>query len=145
MNDSKKGRIFEWKTAPRYDTCFVCGKKNACGLNLSFETAEGRAKTLWTPREDHCGYKGVVHGGIAATLLDEAMGWAGWQTYHLNFFTVELKVRYKKPLMAGVQYAVEAEMTHGRGKFYMAAGRIIGPEGEVYVEGEAKYFVRENL
>ena len=145
-NDDAKGyNMTDWQQAPRYDTCFVCGEKNKCGLDMAFMTKDNRARAIWEPREHHCGYKGVVHGGVSATLLDEAMGWAGWQTYKRNFFTVELKIRYRKPVRTGIKYFVETTMLVSRGKFYTAEGRIVDADGVVYVEGEAKYFLRDDI
>ncbi len=134
-----------WRPAPKYDSCFVCGESNPEGLNLTFQTADSRAITTWKPREEHCGYKGVVHGGISATILDEAMGWAGWRTFAKNFFTAELTIRYRKPVTTGREYRIETEMTKSRGKFYTAIGKIIAPDGEILVEGEGKYFVRDDV
>ncbi len=54
--------------------CFCCGAKNPIGLKLEFETtAEGRMRTIWTPRKEHQGFKDIVHGGLVATVLDEVM------------------------------------------------------------------------
>ncbi len=54
--------------------CFCCGPKNPIGLKLEFETtAEGRMRTIWTPRKEHQGFKDIVHGGLVATVLDEVM------------------------------------------------------------------------
>ncbi|PAW72220.1 MAG: hypothetical protein B9S33_22895, partial [Pedosphaera sp. Tous-C6FEB] len=61
---------------PHTRSCFVCGESNAHGLKLRF-TADGqRVHTWFTPRAEHIGFKGVTHGGILATVLDEIMVWA---------------------------------------------------------------------
>ncbi len=135
----------DWQIAPKFPTCFVCGDKNPAGLNLTFRTADSCAVTAWRPREEHCGYPGVVHGGIIATVLDEAMGWAGWRTFEKNFFSAEITIHYKKSVTTGREYRIETEMTKSRGKFYTAIGKIVAPDGEILVEGEGKYFVRDDI
>jgi hypothetical protein len=54
--------------------CFCCGPKNPIGLKLRFENLEdGRTRTVWRPRQEHQGFKDIVHGGLVATVLDEVM------------------------------------------------------------------------
>ena len=54
--------------------CFCCGERNPIGLKLSFETtAEGRLRTVWRPKQEHVGFKDLIHGGLIATVLDEVM------------------------------------------------------------------------
>ena len=45
-------------------------------------------------------WKGVVHGGMVALLLDEAVGWAAWHKGHPGV-TGKLEVRYRLPLRVG--------------------------------------------
>jgi acyl-coenzyme A thioesterase PaaI-like protein len=54
--------------------CFVCGEKNDFGLRAKFyETDNNELVALINPSEQHQGYPGRMHGGIAATILDETM------------------------------------------------------------------------
>ena len=64
------------KPLPHTYSCFVCGESNAAGLKLRFETDGRIVRTRFHPRPEHAGFKGVVHGGIIATVLDEVMVWA---------------------------------------------------------------------
>ena len=50
-------------------------------------------------------WKGVVHGGIVALILDEAVGWAAWHAGHPGV-TGKLEVRYRQPLRLGEQVHV---------------------------------------
>jgi acyl-coenzyme A thioesterase PaaI-like protein len=58
-----------------YGNCFVCGKNNPGGLQLSFEIDKERQtlKTTFVASPTFQGWDGIVHGGIISTLLDEAM------------------------------------------------------------------------
>jgi acyl-coenzyme A thioesterase PaaI-like protein len=61
----------------RNDLCFVCGKNNAQGLRLAFAYPEpGRAETSCSIPEHFSGWQRMTHGGLLATLLDEAMAHA---------------------------------------------------------------------
>ena len=54
--------------------CFGCGAANEHGLHLKFLLAEdGSVVSLSTISNDYEGPRGYLHGGIIATLLDEAM------------------------------------------------------------------------
>ena len=134
-----------WVEIPRYETCFVCGKDNECGLNLSFAARGREIRTLWTPQERHCGYSGVVHGGVISAVLDEIMGWAGWLHYRKYYLTAELTVRFKKPVRAGEEYSVRAELTRTTRKIYQSEGWIEDDSGVLHASGSGKFVVRSGL
>ncbi len=53
--------------------CFACGMDNPHGLRIEWRI-EGTSTTAeFTPDRKYQGWKGILHGGIIATLLDEAM------------------------------------------------------------------------
>lgn len=54
--------------------CFVCGEKNDFGLHANFyETDTNELVALIKPSDQHQVYPGRMHGGIAATILDETI------------------------------------------------------------------------
>ena len=66
------------------------------------EVDEGRALFAGRPGKQHYNPIGVVHGGLAATLLDSAMGCAvhttlppGW-----SYGTLDLSARFVRPITA---------------------------------------------
>ena len=61
------------------DRCFVCGKQNPLGLQVSPHiSADGAAvQIVCTPPEHFQGWASVTHGGILSTLLDEAITYVG--------------------------------------------------------------------
>src|SRR3989304_8168546 len=96
---------------PRYDHCFVCGKANPIGLDLTFYYHEDRIKTRFSPLPHHAGYQGIVHGGILATILDECMGWTCILSREVMCVAADLSIRYKSPAKVGhVLYAVSELM-----------------------------------
>jgi len=50
-------------------------------------------------------WAGVVHGGIVALLLDEAVGWAAWHAGRPGV-TGRLEVRYRQPLEVGEEVEI---------------------------------------
>src|SRR4051812_30547978 len=75
---------------------------------LGFELAaveEGRAVFAVTPQEFHYNPIGVVHGGLAATLLDSAMGCAGHSTLPAGFgyTTPEVKGNFSRAITAATR------------------------------------------
>ena len=64
------------------------------------EVDRGRAVFETTPAEFHYNPLGMVHGGLAATLLDSAMGCAVHTCLEVGdiYTTLELKLNYLKPM-----------------------------------------------
>lgn len=78
------------------DRCFVCGSRNPHGLRLGFAPDGDRAVTaVWRTSEVWEGYRGVIHGGIVSTVLDEAMSKAV-ATAGIRALTCELRVRLRQ-------------------------------------------------
>ena len=53
---------------------------------------------VFHPGEGDCGRPGVVHGGLAATLLDETMAALSWATDRQHSVTATLSLRYRVPV-----------------------------------------------
>ena len=96
--------------------CFCCGAKNPIGLRLEFEeTADGRMRTVWTPRREHQGFKDIVHGGLVATVLDEVMV----RMLYLKGIpavSASLETKLIHPLRSGGRYRFEGWIVRDRGR-----------------------------
>jgi acyl-coenzyme A thioesterase PaaI-like protein len=77
--------------------CFACGEANPHGLRLKFQynAEKRRASTQLTLSSRYQGATGFAHGGIIATLLDEAMAKANGMA-GIRAVTVRMKVVYRK-------------------------------------------------
>ena len=119
--------------------CFVCGRDNPEGLRLTFKVdEESRAiETVWTPREVHAGYRGVVHGGLVATVLDEVLGKLS-TCIGVPAVTAELTVRYLKPVPTGRPLRVEGRLTRERGRLLLGESRALLEDGTVAATATAK-------
>jgi uncharacterized protein (TIGR00369 family) len=95
--------------------CFVCGMDNPDGLRLKW-TVDGLTTTAqFIPDQKYQGWKGVLHGGIIATLLDEAMTRLVCVTLG-NAVTAEMTVRFVAPARIGDLLSICGEITKERGK-----------------------------
>lgn len=111
------------------------------GLLMDFriiEVAEGRAVFGVTPSEFHYNPIGVVHGGVAATLLDSALGCAVHSTLAAGsaYTTLEIKVNYIRPMtVATGPVRCEARVIHQGSRTATAEGRIEDEQGKLYAHG----------
>lgn len=122
--------------------CFVCGLKNIAGLQASFyETEDGALVATFTPRAEHQSYPGRMHGGIAATILDETIGRAMMigGLKEVWGVTLELKVEYKRPLPLGSELRVVARITEENSRFFSGRGEILLPDGRAAVIATGRY------
>ena len=96
--------------------CFVCGKKNNSGLKASFyETDKDELIAIFKPQQDHQGYPGRLHGGIAAAILDETIG------RNINMgrnqdvwgVTLEFSIKFRKPVPLDEDIRVVTRLQNG--------------------------------
>jgi uncharacterized protein (TIGR00369 family) len=124
---------------PNSQMCFVCGLENPAGLKASFyEDEDGHVTATWTPGEEYQGYPGVLHGGIAAALLDEALG----RTVvgrDLWLATAKMEIRYRNPIPIGEPLTVIAELTRVRSRTVEARGELRLTDGRIGAEANAVY------
>ncbi len=103
-----------------YQRCFVCGQRNPFGLHLVFRQEEDSIVADFQPREEHQGFPGVIHGGIVAALLDEALGRTSLLGHNQEWtMTGRLEIRYR-PLCAIWSVAARAGQAGDRAPPYDA-------------------------
>ncbi len=68
-------------------------------------------------------WQGLVHGGVIALMLDEAVGWAGWQAGFPGL-TGRLEVRYRQPLRPGERVRVVGRVERVRRSLVDASARV---------------------
>jgi uncharacterized protein (TIGR00369 family) len=122
--------------------CFVCGLKNSSGLQASFyEMENNELVALFVPTVEHQSYPGRMHGGIASTILDETIGRAILVGRDDDVWgvTLELQVKYKKPIPLGTEIKVIARLTEEGNRFFKGSGEIVLPNGDVAVTAEGRY------
>ena len=104
------------------------------------EVEEGRAVFAVEPDERHYNGLGIAHGGLAATLLDSALGCAINTVMPAGrvFTTLEMKINYVRPMRRETgEVRCEAEVLHAGGRVATAEGRILDGAGTLYAHGTA--------
>ena len=117
--------------------CFGCGRKNPIGLKLKFILTEEGCETIFVPDQFHQGFDGVVHGGITATVLDEAVANLFYQKSRVAM-TAELDIRYHHPLIVGRKYRITAKIAKQVGKLTYSEAFIYDEAGKKIVSAKAK-------
>jgi uncharacterized protein (TIGR00369 family) len=110
--------------------CFACGRDNRDGMRLKFYFDEERRLT-WCrfrlPRR-YQGPPGHAHGGIIATILDEAMGKVN-KLRSVVALTRGMEVEYLKPVPLGTLLVVEGIERSVRGRKHINIAEIRDQEG----------------
>ncbi len=122
--------------------CFVCGLSNPYGLKAFFyELENGELVGVFQPGQEHQGYPGRLHGGIASTILDETMGRAIMIEHdELWGVTIDINVRYRKPVPLDREIHVVGRITRDTSRAFEGTGEILLEDGTVAVEARGKYF-----
>jgi len=119
------------------DYCFACGKDNPIGLKLKFTPIPNGVQSQFTPSAEYEGFKDIIHGGIVATLLDEAIAWA-CRICGADAVTGEITVRYKKPLVTGKPVTIIGIVDKNKGKLLLGSAYIKNQNGELIATASAK-------
>jgi uncharacterized protein (TIGR00369 family) len=104
------------------------------------EVSEGRAVFTIEPDERHYNGLGIVHGGLAATVLDSALGCAinSMMPAGKIFTTLEMKINYVRPIRRETgEMRCEASVIHVGARVATGEGRIVDREGKLYAHGTA--------
>jgi uncharacterized protein (TIGR00369 family) len=109
--------------------CFGCGRANPVGLHLDFLLAEdGTVVCNAAIPDTYEGPQGYVHGGIIATLLDEAMS-KSVRARGYTAMTRHMEVDYLRPVPSGAPIRLEGHLTHNEGRKHWAQARILSVDG----------------
>ena len=78
--------------------CFGCGADNPYGLHMRFQSDGVKVVSRLTVPEHLCGWDGIIHGGVVATIHDEMMSWTAIQLLRKMILTKSVTVDFLKPL-----------------------------------------------
>ncbi len=121
--------------------CMVCGRDNASSLKARFyELEDGELLGVFDPLEMHQSYPGRVHGGIITAMLDETIGRAvNLDDLDAWGVTVEITVRFRKPVPVGDEVRVLARITKDSRRLFEGSGEIVLADGTVAAEATGRY------
>lgn len=119
--------------------CFACGSLNEHGLHLDLHVDGDRCWTETVLADRFQGWDGIAHGGIVATLLDEAMAWSLAATDNWGV-TARMTIAFRKPIPIGALVRAEGWSTDRRRRVIDTASRIVDvATGDVLATAEATY------
>ena len=125
---------------PYTHQCFVCGADNPHGLRLRFRFEAGEIRAEFVPREAHAGYKGIVHGGVVASALDEVMFWAAAYATRQFHVSVEMQIRWSRKVAVGGAYRLVGRLEREQRKFCFTEGELREPTGAVCATASGRYY-----
>jgi acyl-coenzyme A thioesterase PaaI-like protein len=127
------------------DGCFACGRENPIGLHLdSFELRDGEVSAVFDPRPDYRGAGNALHGGVAATALDEILVWAGILTERVMSVTGTMELRYRRPVEVLDSITLRARVEERRGRRMKVSGDLLVGD-QVCVQASGLYLVTQTL
>jgi len=125
---------------PHKNFCFVCGKDNPDSMGLRFNYDEERDCFVCHFRlgKRYTGPPGHSHGGIIATILDEAMGKVN-KLRNVIAVTSEMTINYLKPVPLYKPLRVESREETVEGRKHINVAEILDKKGEVLARGRALF------
>ncbi len=124
---------------PNSRHCFVCGLNNSFGLRIAFyNSGPGETSAEYTVPEQYQGYPGVVHGGIVASMLDEAAGRSHMGGDPPRFmYTARLEIHYRKNVPVGKPLRLVGKAGKSCRRTAAATSAIYDADGNLLAEAEA--------
>jgi acyl-coenzyme A thioesterase PaaI-like protein len=120
------------------DYCFACGERNPIGLHLEFAYGEEGGEARFAPQRAHQGFRGTMHGGLVATLLDETMAHAVISSCG-PAVTADLHIRLRGGVRTGRPVFLRGRVTGHHGRLILAEAEVLTEGGEVLAQAEGKF------
>ncbi len=126
---------------PHTAGCVACGPLNPHGLRLSLfvDPEDATVHTEFTPQPVHIGFEGVLHGGVLATVFDEAMVWAATWSGRRFCLCGELTIRFRAVAVIGRPLSVTARIELSRPRLIQTRAHAHDAAGGLIAEATAKY------
>lgn len=146
--------LHDWEAMPTQDSidesgrplhartqtgCFVCGQSNPHGLQIRFDN-QGPDETIatWTPAPAWEGFRGIVHGGVVSTVLDEAMSKAV-AGMGIEALTAELRVRFRRHVTSGEAFLIRGWIVSRNKRMIKAEAVLAAPDGTEHAHAWATF------
>lgn len=141
----KEHKITEW--IPWSETCFGCndGMNEGIGMRCGI-TEDGYVVGFCRTKTGHQGFPNTVHGGLVSAYLDEVLWHATRQEKPDTIaMTVEMTVRYFRPVDIGADIRVIAEPAEREGRHIYVNGYVLLSDNTVAATARIHYVtVRQN-
>ena len=125
--------------------CFACGPLSEIGLHLRFAVvADGHVRCTTTLAPAFQGWVGMAHGGIAMTLIDEAMAHAVGAT-GLRGVSADVRVRFRREVPLDERISVEGRVVWRRRNVLGVEASVTDSAGRLLVSGEGRFVERGTI
>lgn len=122
-----------------HNRCFGCGQANVTGLRLEFLLApDGAVVSLPIVSDAFEGHPGFLHGGIIATLLDEAMSKA-IRVLGTPSVTRTMEVEYLLPVPSGTRLRLEGSVVRSQGRRHWTEAVLLNAEGAALAQAKGLF------
>lgn len=133
---SQKGQ--DW----HHRNCYGCGPDNPHGLHMEFPFDEAQGEVVFRTKIPGYfeGAPSYVHGGVLASLLDEAQGVL---CFHIGHFVMTdgLHIKYKKACPLNTELEFRAILTAVRKRRLYTKATVINPvTGDLHVTSQARWY-----
>ena len=105
---------------------------------MTFEYGDGTARSVVAPGRAFGGWSDIMHGGIVATLLDEAMAHAAIAAGE-RAVTARIEVRFRKAVPTDKPLVVEGKVHSRRGRIMEMESTLRGEDGTLFAQGKARF------
>lgn len=144
MIDAETAALVE-EIRAEYPGCFACGTDNPVGLHLDPTEMDGdEAIARYDPIAHHGGAGESLHGGLAATVLDEIMVWAGILTHRVLTVTGTMEMRFRRPVSVTDQIEVRGRVDERSGRRLRCSGDLL-VGGRTAVSAQGLYLVARSF
>ncbi|MCJ7813884.1 MAG: PaaI family thioesterase, partial [Candidatus Atribacteria bacterium] len=106
---------------------------------IAFFRDQDKIKAEFIPESKHQGFKGIVHGGILFSILDEIMGRTAMITKNVMTMTVEINIKYRKKALIGEKIIFTARMTKDLGRMIEAQAEARSEDDILLTEAKGKF------
>lgn len=121
---------------------FISGKKNEESLNIEYSLNNGIVTGKFCPQKAHRSYPDIVHGGLMAAILDDAMAFSINNT-GVVALTAKMEIRYKKPITINKVILIEARVENKKRNLYFTTGSIKNLDNDVLIEANAVFMIKK--
>ena len=130
------------ESSRRKNFCFACGQDNPGGMHLKFVADETGKQFVCRFRlsKRYTGPPGHCHGGIIATILDDAMSKMN-RLYDMPAATSHMTVKYLRPVPLRKPLQVWARNISRRGRCLTHAAEIRDEKGTVLARSRGVFVI----
>ena len=121
--------------------CVACGQGNPLGLRIRYaRDRDGAISAEWRPAENWEGFRGIVHGGIISTVLDEAMSKAV-SAMNCEALTGELRVRFRRHVATGENLRIRGWVVGKAKRLVRTEAALVAADGTERAHAWASFLV----